>query len=1112
MKNYIPFILSCLLMLFIILACNNTSKYTDILVDKPTGIKLEAMGAELDPHFFSQNLTRNDSSKESDWQYVVDRVKKMALKKFRMMVLPQWYEPENDNHDPYTTDISKFTFDSQEMQSLYRVLDLAQEQQMNVCIVVWGCPTNSSLFDPKYAHVKRNFMADPNTRGWITGPIDYEEWAENFSTLIKYLIEERKYTCVKEITPMNEPDGGPLLTSTEYIKMAKVLDAFFKKDGIREKVRFNLSDNTDTRTFYLKDCADNLSDVADIFNSHTYIFGYETPNDTIYKWEKNNVNIAAGAGKKHLVGEFGSNQCVGASRQKDIDLYARGVLMTRLVLNFFNAGAAGVSYWSLIDQYYNRDADYQQMQQLGLWKYLKEVYKGDSTYVRIKKDYEVRPQYYSYSLLTRFLRPGADIYPLPLNEDFAIGTAFKNENGKWTYVFANATDATKYLSINNSSVEEGSFDIYRYEENALPEDANMITSSENIQAKTGKLRVEIRPNSVVLCNQLNDAEIPNSWRTEWQTPSATMRPLQIIHGGVVRYNTPEKMSYFKDECGLGGIVCNVGSNNYLYNEDEWKLFVEAVQSAKSLGLRVWIYDEDGYPSPQAGGVVLRGHPELECMALVYDKERKDDPFYIRPAYEFTHASNNYAAARRYPNPLHPGVTQRFLEVTHQQYRDRLGEELFAYVEAFFTDEPSLNAMNIWQLPDDVRQRVRVDDPLDPTLKPLPMVIWCDDLPERYREKYNEDLLPARISLFEGDSEKDKRVRRQFWTLVSELNRDRYYGQIQEWCEANGSSVPTPEMKDVPLRIASSGHALCEEQTFAHVPFDGNKMDALMRLDIPGLDMLTSDPKHAIPEEWRATTFPASAAWWMGRRLVMTEVSDHSERMSDAGPVDLQSMCATAAWQIAMGATEFTLYYSIKDRGEANHKKYCDYVGRLNAILRNAKPVYDVVLHYPIVALQEEYIPMAEALALRLMSQRTKDLISDFEGSGRRLLERQISFVISDQSPETINKTGMLYVKTLADVQKISTAGMTCIIPENSWIMMGRFQRDGRDIFLLVNTGNEAYDGALRVPDKKNPRDWFTLDPATGDITPSVTTGEKNKEITVKLQPKQALIYVCEGAI
>ena len=603
----------------------------------------------------------------------------------------------------------------------------------------------------------------------------------------------------------------------------------------------------------------------------------------------------------------------------------------------------------------------------------------------------------------------------------------------------------------------------------------------------------------------DDTAIPEPWRAEWNSPSAVMRPMQIVHGWVVNYDTPEKMAYFKEECGLGGIVCNVGSDNYLYNDAVWKSFVDAVQSAKSLGLRVWIYDEDGYPSPEAGGVVLQGHPELECMALVYDKERSDKQLSTRPAYEFTHASNNYAAARRYPNPLHPDMTKRFLEVTHQQYRDRLGEELFAYIEAFFTDEPSLNAVNIGQIPEDVRKNVRVDDPLDPNLKPLPMVPWCDDLPERYREKYGEDLIPLRKSLFEGDAERDKQVRQRFWSLVSELNCGRFYGQIQRWCADNGSSVPTLESPELPLRIASSGHTLHEEPTHAHVPLDGNKMDVLMRMDVPGLDMLASNPKHAAWGAWRAAAFPASAAWWTGRRLVMTEVSDFSEKMGGSGPVDLETMCAAAAWQSAMGVTEFTLYYNIKDRDEATHKQYCNYVGRLNAILRGAKPVYDVVLHYPIAELQAEYLPMAEPLDLGKLSQRTQELVRNFEQSGRLLLEHQIPFVISENKPEA-GSLHKYFVETSDDVQKLFAAALPKITPDNTWMMLGRFQRDGRDIFLLLNADDESYDGMLSFPSGAEQRCWNVLDPATGEISSFEAI---NGKLPVKLRSKQAFIYVSE---
>lgn len=488
------------------ISCKNKSIRSDTVVyelflSAPTAVQLEAMGAELDPRFFSQNLTRTDGAVESDWQYVVDRVARMGLKKLRVMVLPQWYEPVNDNDDPHDTDFTKFTFESQEMRSLYKVLDMAQQLNMDVCIVVWGCPTGVSLLDPAYAHVERCFMADPDGQSWITGPTDYDEWAENLSALVSHLVDVKNYTCVNEITPINEPDGGPLLTAEEYIKMARVLDARFKKEGLRDIVRFNLSDNTDTRTFYLEECAAGLSDVADIFNSHTYIFGYGTPNSTVLDWERNNVEISARAGKKHLVGEFGSDQCVGATRQLDIDRYERGVLMTRLVLNFLNAGAAGVSYWSLIDQYYGKDADYLQMQQLGLWKYVKAAYRPEEPYAEVRGNYEVRPQYYSYSLLTRFLRPGAAIYPIEMNDEFAAGTAFVNADGKWVYVFANGTTCDKSVAVNNPS-GEGSFEIYRYEENSLPDGDAMIIPDGNICVREEKLTMEVRKNSVVLCRQI----------------------------------------------------------------------------------------------------------------------------------------------------------------------------------------------------------------------------------------------------------------------------------------------------------------------------------------------------------------------------------------------------------------------------------------------------------------------------------------------------------------------------------------------------------------------------------------------------------------------------------
>lgn len=472
-----------------------TSAPIAVKLGKKISTRVRGLSTELDPHFLSQNVTRNDGAKAEDWNRIISkRIKEMKLQKIRVMVLPQWYEPQNDNDDPAVINWDKFTFNSPEMRSLYQELDMAQKQNIQVTLTLWGAPLN-------------HFLAGSNVGDWVVAPADYQEWSENFSALIQYLLYKKHYTCVKEITPVNEPDWAYLIKGkvapiSEYIKMCRVLDQRFKKDGIRDKVLFSLSDNSDGGTgthTYLATCARELSDVADIFNSHTYIFGYKTPNSTILDWEKQNYQLSRSAGKPHFVGEFGGNECVGSARQKDINQYERGVLMARITINLLNAGASGVSYWSLIDQYYNRDANYESMQQLGLWKYVKNAYASDTCYKNIQGDYEVRPQYYAYSLLTRFVRSGAEVYPVEIPEEFCAGTAIKNTNGKWAYIFANAVDKEKRINLFNKYVKKGStYQVYRYVQTALPKGDSQILSERNLIKVMDRLSYTLPANSVVV--------------------------------------------------------------------------------------------------------------------------------------------------------------------------------------------------------------------------------------------------------------------------------------------------------------------------------------------------------------------------------------------------------------------------------------------------------------------------------------------------------------------------------------------------------------------------------------------------------------------------------------
>jgi hypothetical protein len=306
-------------------------------------------------------------------------------------------------------------------------------------------------------------------------------------------------------------------------------------------------------------------------------------------------------------------------------------------------------------------------------------------------------------------------------------------------------------------------------------------------------------------------ELSADWTAAWRDPPAELRPLQIVHGVPVRQANFAGMMALKN-LGLGGIVCNVDFREYMASEAHWETLVRAIEACRKTGLIAWIYDEEGYPSGAAGGLVLKYNQDYEAIALTHNPSHPE-PLALRPAYEHTHASNNYHAARRYPNLLDEQAVHCFIKVTHEAYWRRLKDHFGTTVKAFFTDEPSLMAVNIGPLPDNIKANVRVIDPLDVDVEPLPSVPWVRDLPARYRERYGEDIMEVRRSLFEGTDEADRRVRRQFWGLISDLVSKRYFGQIRQWAKAHG--------------IASSGHSLWEETLLHHVPLEGDALKEML---------------------------------------------------------------------------------------------------------------------------------------------------------------------------------------------------------------------------------------------------------------------------------------------
>ena len=183
--------------------------YTHVTVRDLVGVNIYGTSVELDPHFFAANVQRG-VFEEADWAIVERRVKEMGIDRFRVMLKPSWLEPLNDDEDSSAINWEGLTPDSAEMQSLYKVLDLAQENGIDVNLTLWGVERNVALVDiDKMAEVNAqggHFLAKGNdSNNWMIGTLYPEEFAENFSAYVQ-LLRQKGYTCITEITPYNEPN------------------------------------------------------------------------------------------------------------------------------------------------------------------------------------------------------------------------------------------------------------------------------------------------------------------------------------------------------------------------------------------------------------------------------------------------------------------------------------------------------------------------------------------------------------------------------------------------------------------------------------------------------------------------------------------------------------------------------------------------------------------------------------------------------------------------------------------------------------------------------------------------------------------------------------------
>lgn len=420
-----------------------------------------------------------------------------------------------------------------------------------------------------------------------------------------------------------------------------------------------------------------------------------------------------------------------------------------------------------------------------------------------------------------------------------------------------------------------------------------------------------------------------------------------------------------------------------------------VEEAERYNIEAWLYDEDPYPSGAAGGKVIYHHPEFRSRKLVtktYPVEGKtrvcvDFPMgnvvrifaikeegkkilditeyagpirdrwgYVRryntyygsmPADTFPHWRSDATGIKNrlewdvpdgrwkilifvetyeltywgpwggYIDILNSKAVDDFIEKTHEVYKKDLGKHFGKTIPGIFTDEPKW----IGWLP------------------------WSPVIVEFFKKTKGYDIREVLYMLVEGDTKEERKVRFDYWDVLTKLLKGSFFDKISNWCEKN--------------KISFTGHVSPEEEPDLGVVYLGDLMQHAKAFQIPGTDIIT--PRIGTDEFPIVSVGPkliSSVARQMGRERVLSECFALEE-----WDFTLERTKKIADFMMALGVNfinQHGFYYSIDGQRKKEacpsqfyqttywqyYEDFSKYIGRVCYMLTRLDYPVEFALLYP----------------------------------------------------------------------------------------------------------------------------------------------------------------------
>lgn len=420
------------------------------------------------------------------------------------------------------------------------------------------------------------------------------------------------------------------------------------------------------------------------------------------------------------------------------------------------------------------------------------------------------------------------------------------------------------------------------------------------------------------------------------------------------------------QAGYGGFgILPFGKNfrpEYL-SAEYFKAYQKCIEEAKKLGMKLWIYDEYGFPSGTIGDINGDGigrfklkYPDLTNKRLdkteyipipnsIFKVKLSDEKLMAVVAFDTINYNridlinyiNNESLTWEVPKGawkimvfncvnagnsiidyLDPNAVDRFIEMTHDKYYSRFSKYFGDVIEGTFFDEP--------------------------TMYYAEGRTWTPEFNNKFKQFYGFSPALYYPALWYNIGEETVEARNYLFGFRSQLFSEGYIKRVNDWSKKYG--------------ILATGH-LDNEEILNCVGTSGDFMKSFKYLTVPGIDKIGGDR----PAE-RFYKLISSAAYNWDHSLIMSETYGAMGNISwnhifsiamDQYVKGINMLIPHAVWYAPEKIT-FLPELSLRNPLYADSLNvYNDYLSRLNILLKNnGRWKGDIAILYPIHTMQSEH--------------------------------------------------------------------------------------------------------------------------------------------------------------